>query len=256
MSAQAGTVPVAIIGASGRMGRQLLRFLPEFPELRLHAALAGPKSHSLGRDSGELAGVGRNGVPVIADLQGALSGAALALDFSTASAALSHVRLCAAAGVPLLLGTTGLAEPRAPVLAQAAERIPLLVAANTSLGALVLQDLVRRAAAQLGAAFEIQIKDTHHRNKADAPSGTALALGRAALEARAGAGGPVQYASVRAGDAIGEHAVEFLGAGERLRLSHEATDRGIFARGALRAGLWLVRQKPGTHHMADIFIEK
>jgi 4-hydroxy-tetrahydrodipicolinate reductase len=245
-----------IIGASGRMGLSLLRMLPQFPQFRLHAAVVGPQSRSLGRDAGELAGGGRSGLQVGPDLQGALQGAALALDFSTASAASRQVSLCADAGVPMLLGTTGLGPEMGPILAYAAKRIPLLTAANTSLGANVLQDLARRAAAALGAGFDLQVKDTHHRDKADAPSGTALALGRAALEARGGPGEPVQYVSVRGGDVVGDHVVEFIGQGERLRLSHTATDRGIFARGALRAGLWLTRQKPGMHHMADIFNEK
>ncbi len=254
MSREAGSVPVVIVGATGRMGLSLVRMLAEFPEYRLHAAVASPESRWLGQDSGELAGTGRNEVRVIAELQGALPGAALTLDFSTAAAAGEHVAWCAASGVPLVLGTTGLADALAPILDRAAARIPLLVAANTSLGASVLQDLVQRAAARLGADFSIRIQDTHHRDKADAPSGTALALGRAASEAGIGAGGAIQYASVREGDAIGQHLVEFSGPGERLGLSHEATDRGVFARGALRAGLWLIRQEPGRHRMADIFI--
>jgi 4-hydroxy-tetrahydrodipicolinate reductase len=255
VTARAGSIPVVIIGASGRMGQSLLRLLPQFPELRLQAAVVGRESLSLGRDSGELAGTARSGVLASADLEGALQGAALALDFSAAAAAARQLALCAAAGVPLLLGTTGLGAEMPPLIAQAAKRIPLLVAANTSLGAAVLQDLVRRAAAALGAGFDLHIQDTHHRDKADAPSGTALALGEAAVEGR-GRAYRVQYASVRGGDVVGEHQVEFLGQGERLCLSHAATDRSIFAQGALRAGLWLVRQKPGTHHMADIFEEK
>ncbi len=134
-----------------------------------------------------------------ADLEGALQGAALALAFSTASAAPRQVDLCAAARVPLLLGTTGLGTEMGPIAAQAAERIPLLMAANTSLGATVLQELVRRAAAALGAGFDLRVQDSHHRDKTDTPSGTALALGRVAGEARGVPGDAVQYSSVRAG---------------------------------------------------------
>jgi 4-hydroxy-tetrahydrodipicolinate reductase len=255
VSAPAGPIQVVIIGASGRMGRSLLRLLPQFPQLRLHAAVVGRESHALGCDAGELAGLGRTGVLTSADLDSALRGAALALDFSTAAAAPLQVSICAAAGVPLLLGTTGLGPDMPALIARASTRIPLLVAANTSLGAAVLQDLVRRAAAALGPGFDIQVQDTHHRHKRDAPSGTALALGQAASEGR-GRPGEVEYASLRGGDVVGEHEVQFLGEGERLRLSHVATDRAVFARGALRAGIWLIRQKPGTHHMADIFKEK
>jgi 4-hydroxy-tetrahydrodipicolinate reductase len=237
------------------MGLSLLRLLPQFPPLRLHAALVGQESRSLGRDAGELAGMAQNGVPLSADLDSALRGAALAVDFSTADAVAWRVPVCAAAGVPLLLGTTGLGPEVPAIIARASERIPLLVAANTSLGAAVLQDLVRRAAAALGEDYDIQVQDTHHRHKRDAPSGTALGLGQAAMEGRGRPGG-VQYASVRGGDVVGEHEVQFLGEGERLRLSHVATDRAVFARGALQAGLWLIRQKHGTYHMTDIFKEK
>jgi 4-hydroxy-tetrahydrodipicolinate reductase len=255
LTAAAAAVPVVILGAGGRMGLSLLRELAQFPPLRLHAAVVGQDSHSLGRDAGELAGLARMGLSMSADLEGALKGAALALDFSTAVAAPRHVAHCAAAGVPLLVGTTGLGPDLPAVIARASERIPLLVAANTSLGAAVLQELVRQAAAALGAGFDIHVHDIHHGHKKDAPSGTALALGQAALDGRGGPG-RLEYTSVRGGDVVGEHEVQFLGRGERLGLSHVATDRAVFARGALQAGLWLVRQKPGTHHMADIFKEK
>jgi len=255
VTASAGPFRVVIIGASGRMGLSLLRLLPQFPQLRLHAAVVGSASPSLGHDAGELAGVARTGIVTTADLEAALQGAALALDFSTAAAAPRQVSMCAAARVPLLLGTTGLGPDLPAVIARASERIALLVAANTSLGAAVLQDLVRRAAAALGTGFDIRIQDTHHRHKKDSPSGTALALGQAALEGRSPAG-EIQYASLRGGDVAGEHEVQFLGDGERLWLRHAATDRAVFARGALQAGLWLIGQKPGTHHMADIFKEK
>ncbi len=255
MSSLAAPVPVVILGAAGRMGLSLLRELPQFPQLQLHAAVVAQDSPSLGRDAGELAGLARTGRAMSADLEGALKGAALALDFSTALAAPRHLAHCSAGGVPLLLGTTGLGPDLPALIARASERVPVLVAANTSLGAAVLQDLVRRAAAALGAGFDIHIQDTHHGQKKDAPSGTALTLGQAALEGRGGPG-RLEYSSVRGGDMVGEHEVRFLGQGEYLGLSHVATDRAVFARGALQAGLWLVRQKPGAHHMADIFKEK
>jgi 4-hydroxy-tetrahydrodipicolinate reductase len=255
VTSAAGPLPTVIVGASGRMGLSLLRLLREFPQLRLHAAVVSRGSDHLGRDAGELAGLPHAGVSLGADLAVALQGAALALDFSTAAAAPSQVPLCAAAGVPLLLGTTGLGPDMPAILARASERIPLLVAANTSLGAALLEDLVCRAAAVLGAGFDVRVQDTHHRHKQDAPSGTALALGRAALGASGGSGS-VEYASLRGGDVVGEHEVQFLGDGERLRLGHGVTDRAVFARGALRAGIWLARQKPGRHHMTDIFLEK
>lgn len=255
MSAGDAAVKLVLIGAGGRMGRCLIQQLPRFPAFRLHAAVASAGSGLLGRDSGEVAGGPPTGVPITGRLEAALAGAALAVDFSTAAAAAERIQLCAAAGVPLLLGTTGLAPGVSADLAAAARRIPVLVAANTSLGAAVLIDLVRQATAALGASFDVSIRDIHHREKRDAPSGTALALGAAVQEA---SNGPrqVEYSSVRGGDRVGEHEVLFLGEGEGLRLAHEATDRSVFARGALRAGLWLVRQAPGRYRISDLFKEK
>jgi 4-hydroxy-tetrahydrodipicolinate reductase len=251
-----GPVAVVILGAPGRMGTSLLRLLPSFPGLRLHAAVAAAGNPAVGRDSGELAGMAANGVRVRADAEAALEGAGLALDFSTAAAAPAHVAACAGHRVPLLLGTTGLGREMPAILAQAAQRVPLLVTANTSLGVAVLQDLVRAAAAALGAGFDIQVRDAHHAAKLDAPSGTALALGAAAASGGRLAAQRVGYASIRGGDVVGDHEVHFLGQGERLCLSHSATDRSVFARGALRSGSWLARQPPGQYGMGDVLREK
>ena len=249
-------IGLAIIGAGGRMGGSLLRLLPGFPDLRLQAALESPGYPGLGADSGLNAGIAANGVPLGADLAAGLRGAGLAIAFSAAGAAPEQLRACAAAGVPLLLGTTGVGPELGPEVQRAAARIPVLVSANTSLAVTLLQELVRQAAAALPAEFDIQIVETHHPDKRDAPSGTALSLGAAAGVGRAGHGRPVGYASLRGGDVVGEHEVHFLGLGERLRLAHSATDRSVFARGALRAGSWLARQAPGSYRMADVFGEK
>jgi 4-hydroxy-tetrahydrodipicolinate reductase len=242
---------LVIIGATGRMGGALLRLLPRFPQLQLQSATAGPASAGLGQDSGELHGLPANGVRIRADLESALEGAGLAISFSAAQPAVRQVGACVATRVPLLLGTTGLGPEARTALAEAARTIPLLVAANTSLGIAVLEELVRRAAAALPADFDVRIQDTHHRAKIDAPSGTALSLG-AAVEQGRGKANPVGYAALRGGDVIGEHEVHFLGLGERLSLRHSATDRAIFARGALQAGLWLAGQPAGAYRMADV----
>jgi 4-hydroxy-tetrahydrodipicolinate reductase len=251
----AGRTRLVIIGAAGRMGTSLMRVLEQFPQLQLHAAIAAGARAVLGRDSGELAGTAPNGVRLSTGLGPALRGAGLALDYSVATASAATVRACATAGVPLLLGTTGLGPEMPAILEAAATQIPLLVAANTSLGVAVLQELVQQAAASLGEDFDIQIQETHHRGKLDSPSGTALALGAAALAGR-GPTAAVGYASLRGGDVVGEHEIHFLGPGERLRLAHSATDRSVFARGALRAGCWLVRQGPGRYRMADVLGKK
>jgi 4-hydroxy-tetrahydrodipicolinate reductase len=237
------------------MGRTLLRLLADHEELQLHAAVAGADDARLGHDSGVAAGLAPNGVPLVADLDAALRGARLCIDFSVAAAAIAVLRSCATAGVPLLLGTTGLPPEAEAAITAAAQRVPVLVAANTSTGVAVLEALVRMAAARLPPGFDVRILDVHHRAKRDAPSGTALALGAAAGEGRGGQA-QVGYASLRGGDAVGRHEVQFLGQGERLVLAHEATDRDIFGRGALAAGLWLCRQGPGRYRMADVQVQK
>jgi 4-hydroxy-tetrahydrodipicolinate reductase len=260
-------IETVLVGATGRMGRSMLALLAEFPELTLVGAVASERSAALGRDSGELAGAGINGVPISHQLPPLLSRAQLVIDFSQAAAAAGHLAACVAARTPLLLGTTGLPRELGAPLAAAGERIPLLVAANTSLGVNLLLELVRTAATAL-PGFDVEIAETHHRHKVDAPSGTALALGRAAAEARGTtleahgvvrqAGQPgerrreeIGFAVMRGGDVAGEHNVRFLGAGESVELIHRASDRRIFARGALAAGRWLAGQAPGRYDMGS-----
>ena len=261
---------VVIIGVSGRMGQALVRVASELPTLRITAAVASTGSASLGRDAGVVAGLQPLGVEVTSDLMAALGAADVAVDFSQPHATRANIAACRAARKPLLIGTTGFAaELTEPELDAAAGEIPLLLAPNTSLGVAVLTELVRQAARALPAEFDVEIIEAHHRMKRDAPSGTALALARAAAEGRglppaealsggsAGRTGPrrqgeIGMAVVRGGDIVGEHTVLFAGSGEELRLSHRAGDRAIFARGALRAALWLRGRPPGRYGMSDI----
>jgi 4-hydroxy-tetrahydrodipicolinate reductase len=268
-----GSVPgaqVVIVGVSGRMGQALVRAVCELSAVRITGAVASAGSASLGRDAGALAGIGPLGVEVTSDLPAALAAADVAIDFSQPHATRANIAACRAARRPLLIGTTGFAaELTESELDAAASDIPLLIAPNTSLGVALLTELVRRAARALPPEFDIEIIEAHHRMKRDAPSGTALALARAAGEARGlapaqalgaasvGRTGPrppgeIGFAVVRGGDIAGEHTVLFAGPGEELRLSHRAGDRAIFARGALRAALWLLRQPPGRYGMSDI----
>ncbi|HVN98618.1 MAG TPA: 4-hydroxy-tetrahydrodipicolinate reductase [Steroidobacteraceae bacterium] len=256
MSPASAPVRVVILGATGRMGLSLVRELPAFASLSLHAAVASPGNSAVGRDSGELAGMAPNAVPIRTDLAAALEGAGLALDFSAAAAAGAHVRACAAAKVPVLLGTTGLGPEAISAVAEAARLIPVLVTANTSFGVTVLLELVRTAAAALGAGFDIRIRDVHHAGKRDAPSGTSLALGAAAAQAAGLPPQRINYESERRGEVVGEHQIQFIGPGESLCLGHSATDRAVFARGALRAGRWLARRPPGRYDMGDVLREK
>jgi 4-hydroxy-tetrahydrodipicolinate reductase len=261
-------VNVTIIGATGRMGCSLIRAIAEFPSLALHAAVTNPGQPDAGRDAGELAGRGKVGVPVCTDLAAALAGADVAIDFSSGQATAANAAACAEARVPLMLGTTGFGPEAEAALAAAARDIPIVVAANTSLALNVLLELVRKAAQSLPLNYDIEIFEAHHRHKVDAPSGTALALGRAAAEGRgvqlparplptgvengARETGTIGFAVARGGDVVGEHDVRFLGAGEQLTLRHVATDRAIFARGALTGAAWLVGKPPGRYRMADV----
>ena len=263
-------VRAVIVGVGGRMGRTLVRVASDLPTVRITAAVASAGSTSLGRDAGVLAGIQPLGIEVTSDLPTALAAADVAIDFSQPHATRANIAACRAARKPLLIGTTGFAaELTEPELEAAAGDIPLLIAPNTSLGVALLAELVRRAARALPPEFDIEIIEAHHRMKRDAPSGTALELARAAGEGRdltpseALAGtcaqrigprqsGEIGFAVVRGGDIVGEHTVLFAGAGEELRLSHRAGDRAIFARGALRAALWLRGQPPGRYGMSDI----
>jgi 4-hydroxy-tetrahydrodipicolinate reductase len=252
LSPAAPMTRAVIIGVTGRMGRALVRAAGGFPGLTISAAVAAPGSAALGRDAGELAGVGPSHVAVTADLERALEAADVALDFSVPGAAAAHLAACRAARRPLLIGTTALPSGLAAGLEAAARDIALLVAANTSLGATLLLELVRAAAAALPGDFDIDILEAHHRGKRDAPSGTALALQNAARGSRpTPAAREIAVSVLRAGDLVGEHTALFTGTGEQLVLTHRASDRAIFARGALAAALWLASQPAGRYGMGD-----
>lgn len=264
-------IRIGIVGVAGRMGAELVKAVTAAPGLVLKAAVDRPGASSLGKDAGELSGLAVTGVEVTADLGTALEQLDVVIDFSSASAVANTSRLCAEAGVALLVGTTGLDDKTQQALDTAAARIPVLVSANTSLALNVLLDLVQRAARALPAGYDIEIFEAHHRHKVDAPSGTALALGDAAAAGRgerlhrpvsltgaasgARASGGIGFSVVRGGDVVGEHDVRFLGAGEQLRLSHVATDRAIFARGAVAAAEWLVGRPKGRYRMADFILQ-
>jgi 4-hydroxy-tetrahydrodipicolinate reductase len=265
-------IRVGIVGVAGRMGAQLVRAVHEAPELRLAAAVARPGSHVIGKDAGELAGLPPCGVSVTGDLRAALPGLDVVIDFSRAEVVAETAQACADAGVPLMIGITGLDAATLARIDIAAARVPVLVSANTSLALNVLLDLVERAAGALPAGYDIEIFEAHHRHKVDAPSGTALALGEAAAAGRreqlprppnlsgakagARAVGGIGFSVARGGDVVGEHDVRFLGAGEQLRLTHVATDRAIFARGAVSAAAWLVGRPATRYRMADFLFPK
>ena len=261
-------VRIAVFGAAGRMGRSMIQNLPDFPGLRLAAAVERPDCPDLGRDAGELAGMPALGVPLSADADAAVAGCDVAIDFTFHAAVPEHAALARKHRKALLVGTTALGpEERAAVLA-VGEVAPVLVASNMSVGVNVLEALVRRAAAALGGGFDIEVVEMHHRHKKDAPSGTALSLARAAAEgrgldldavARFGREGvtgerpadEIAIHALRGGDVVGDHDVTFAADGELVRLSHRATSRSCLSRGALRAAQWLVAQPAGVHTIAE-----
>jgi 4-hydroxy-tetrahydrodipicolinate reductase len=266
------TTRVGVVGVAGRMGAQLVKAIHDTPGLRLVAAIDQPGGQAIGKDAGSMAGLAPCGVSVTGDLRSTLAGIDVVIDFSRADAVGATADACAAAGVALMVGTTGLDAATKQLLDAAATRVPVLVSANTSLALNVLLDLVERAASALPVGYDIEIFEAHHRHKVDAPSGTALVLGEAAARGRGGrlplhanitgaqmgarVIGGIGFSVVRGGDVVGEHDVRFLGSGEQLRLTHVATDRAIFARGAVAAAGWLVGRQPGRYRMADFLFQK
>ncbi|KAA5602949.1 4-hydroxy-tetrahydrodipicolinate reductase [Blastochloris sulfoviridis] len=260
---------LVVVGAGGRMGRALIRAIEEADGVTLAGALERPGSPALGRDAGVLAGLPALGVPVLDDPQAAFEGADGVLDFTAPESSVLHAGLAADAGLFHVIGTTGLSAEDEAALAAAAERTVLVKSGNMSLGVNLLAALVKRAAATLGPDFDIEIVEMHHRMKVDAPSGTALLLGRAAAEGRgvdlderavrgrdgitgARHAGDIGFAALRGGTVVGDHDVIFAGTSERLVLGHKAEDRMIFARGALRAAQWARGKAPGLYSMADV----
>jgi 4-hydroxy-tetrahydrodipicolinate reductase len=259
---------VVVTGAAGRMGREIVRLVLTTPGLSLHGAVerSGP---FVGQDPALLAGQAASGVRIVDALEPALPGAQVVIDFTHFEASARHAEACAAAGVAIVIGSTGFtAEARARVAA-AARRVPVVLSPNMSVGVNVLFELVRQAAAVLGDAYDVEIVELHHKKKKDAPSGTAVRLAEVAAEAlgrdaqkdltfaRQGMIGErpareIGVQAVRGGDIVGEHTVYFCGDGERLELTHRATAREQFARGAARAAAWVAGRAPGLHDMADV----
>lgn len=251
------TTRIGIIGAAGRMGQAVIAAIARRGDCQLSVAVVRPGSTT--------APQGWHGIVPCTDLGTAFDAADVVIDFSSAAITQQVVDRARATGIPLVIGTTGLHPVAQENIRQAATTIPIFQAANMSLGVAVLQHLVREAAARLGPDWDVEILDIHHGLKKDVPSGTALSLGRAADEGRRHDGGAlsldragprpaggVGYAALRGGDVVGEHQVFFLGRGEQICLSHRATDRTIFAEGALQAALWLAKRAPGLYGMGDL----
>jgi len=264
-----GDMRLIVAGAAGRMGRALVNLIAATDGVTLVGALEGPESQALGQDAGTLAGCGPLGVAISSDALTCVVGADGIIDFTTPRASLELAALAAQARIVHVIGTTGFSAEDLRAIAAAAHHAVIVKSGNMSLGVNLLAALVEQAAHALGSDYDIEIVETHHRMKVDAPSGTALLLGEAAARGRGvtladksvrgrdGAtgvreSGAIGFASLRGGTVVGEHAVIFAGPGERLELVHRAEDRGIFARGALHAARWGRDKKPGLYTMGDV----
>jgi 4-hydroxy-tetrahydrodipicolinate reductase len=260
---------IGIVGVAGRMGRMVVRAVLEAQadgRAILFGGTAPAGSDAVGRDAGATAGLRDCGITVSDDDVALFAGADAVIDFTRPASTVRFAALAAQGKAVLVSGTTGLSADDRAALARAARHTPVVHAANMSLGVTLLAGLVRQAACALGPAWDIEIVEMHHRHKTDAPSGTALLLGQAAAEGRGIAidetaatvrSGPrpvgaIGFASLRGGDVVGDHTVILAGAGERIELGHVATDRAIFARGAVHAALWAYGRPPGLYTMADV----
>ncbi|WP_068084769.1 4-hydroxy-tetrahydrodipicolinate reductase [Polycladidibacter stylochi] len=260
---------IAVVGAGGRMGRALVKAVSEAPDMVVGAAIERESSPFLGSDAGELAGLGHLNVPVTSDLPTALQQVDGLIDFTSPEATLAFAKLTAHYGLVHIIGTTGMTAEQNNELMAAATSARIVKSGNMSLGVNLLASLVKKAAAALDEEFDIEVLEMHHRHKVDAPSGTAHLLGEAAAQGREveleqkavrsrdgitgeRKQGDIGFATLRGGSVIGEHTVMFASESERIELTHKASDRQLFARGAVKAALWARDKAPGMYTMTDV----
>lgn len=259
---------IAVVGAAGRMGKTLIEAIGQ-ADARLTAAVDRPDSSLIGADAGELAALGKLGVALSGDLAAVLEQFDVLIDFTHPSVTLRNLALCRQAGKAMIIGTTGFSAEEKQLLVEAGKEIPIVFAANFSVGVNLCLKLLDTAARVLGDEVDIEIIEAHHRHKVDAPSGTALRMGEVVAQAlgrdlaevavygREGQTGArerqtIGFATVRAGDVVGDHTVLFAGDGERVEITHKASSRMTFAKGAVRAALWLEGRKAGLYDMQDV----
>lgn len=260
---------IAVVGAAGRMGQMLVRRIAATEGVTLAGASESPGSSAIGRDAGEAAGLEPLGVKITADSAAAIAAADAVIDFTVPAATVAHAAIAAAKGVSMVIGTTGLDPAQTAAIHDAAKKVPVVWAANMALGVNILLALIEKTASMLDPSYDIEVLEMHHRHKIDAPSGTALALGRAAAAGRkvqledvwrksrdghtgARPAGEIGFATLRGGEEVGVHTVMFAAAGERLELSHRSFSRETYAAGAVRAAQWLAGRKPGLYGMKDV----
>src|SRR6201987_1577618 len=264
----AGT-KMGVVGCGGRMGRMLVAEIAATEGCSVAGGSEAPGSGYINQDIGELAGIGRIGIPIGETVEKLIRDSDVVLEFTSPAATVEHAALAATLRTAMVIGTTGLSPEQGESVRQAAQRIPIVWAPNMSLGVNVMLSVVEEVARRLGPDWDIEVVEMHHRGKVDGPSGTALALGRAAAagrgvaledveqRARDGITGPrrigdIGFAALRGGDAVGDHHVIFAAAGERLELRHPATKRAVFAKGAVRAARWVVGRPPGVYGLKEV----
>ena len=260
---------IAVTGAIGRMGKMLIEAVALSDEASLGAAIVLPDSSVIGADAGEVSGLGKNGVKIVGHLSEVMNDFDVLIDFTAPQATLENAVLCAQHGKAMVIGTTGFTTEEEQKLLAYGDQIALCKAANFSTGVNVCLNLLEKAAEILGDDYDVEVYEAHHRHKVDAPSGTALAMGESvakgldrnlrdvAIYGREGQTGArkketIGFATVRGGDVVGDHTVMFLGDGERVEITHKASSRMSFARGAVRAANWLSAKEPGEYEMRDV----
>ena len=259
---------IAVAGASGRMGHMLIEAVQNDPHAQLVGALDVASSPAIGSDATAFLGHS-SGVTITSDLRQGLAQAQVLIDFTRPDGTMVHAQACADMGVHMVIGTTGFSDAQKELIAQAAERIAVVMAPNMSVGVNVTLKLLAMAAQAMATGYDIEIIEAHHRHKVDAPSGTALSLGESVAKAvgrtladvavygregQTGARNPetIGFATVRGGDIVGDHTVLFAGEGERVEITHKASSRLSFARGAVRAAKWLEQKDNGLFDMQDV----
>jgi 4-hydroxy-tetrahydrodipicolinate reductase len=247
------SVKLAISGCSGRMGRAIAALALQDSAFAVAAALEAAGHEAVGHDYGTVLGRPASlGLPVIDDAERAVKQADVFVDFTRPEATIEHLRLAKAHKRAMVIGTTGLSETHIRTLQDAAASIPIVFSPNMSVGVNVLFEIARAAAQRLGAAFDVEVIESHHRGKTDSPSGTALRLAEVLAAARGQAKGSIPVHAVRAGEIVGDHTVILAGPSERLELTHRAQSREVFARGALRAAQFVHRRAPGLYDMSHV----
>ena len=260
---------VGVVGAAGKMGKTLVKMIHESPDLELAAAVDQPGLSVIGQDAGVVAGIGEVGIFIVDDLAQVAADIDVLIDFTIAAATQKNLEICHKAGTRMVIGTTGLSESQAARLDEISRSVPLVFASNYSVGVNATFQLVEMAAGIFGDTVDVEIIESHHRHKVDAPSGTALSLGEhvakglgrdLASVSRHGRHGltgarereTIGFHAVRGGEIVGEHTVMFIAGGERLEITHPAQSRANFAEGPLRAAAWVVKQSPGRYDMLDV----